>query len=139
MTGIEYPTITVEGRVLVVRPSNAAFVLMRRRGIDPGSAHSALRPNKIRNEAGSVSDDSHGDPLWVNNTYVYFSCCVAENYIDLSKPDRVNLDYAPSADYWALTLPDYNEVSRLCWAAMGKFSEEQRMKLAVVPPIAAAS
>jgi hypothetical protein len=139
MTGIEYPTVTVDGRVLVVRPSNAAFVLMRRRGLDPGNAHISLRANKVRNEAGAVLDDPHGSPLWVNNTYIYFSCCVAENYVDLSKPHRVDLDAAPTADYWALMMPDYNEVSRLCGAAMGKFAEEQRTKLAVVPPTAAAS
>lgn len=139
MIGIEYPTVTVDGRVLVVRPSNAAFVLMRRRGLSPEKAHLLLQAPKVRDEKGVVNDNPTGNPNWVEDTYIYFSACVAENYLDLSQPHRVSLDAAPSADYWAVTLPDHAEVSRLCWAAMGKYAEEQRTKLAVVPPTAAAS
>jgi hypothetical protein len=140
MTGIEYPTVTHDGRVLVVRPSNAAFVLMRRRGLAPDKAHLLMQAPKVRDEKGTVVDNpAGGNPNWVNDTYIYFSCCVAENFVDLSQPHRVSLDAAPTADYWAISLPDYGEVSKLCWTAMGKHTEEQRTKLAVVPPTAAAS
>lgn len=141
MIAIEYPTVEVDGRKLVIRPSQAAFVLMRRRGIDPGQEHVLTRPNRVFDpqEPAKVICISSGNPNWVNNTYICFSCCVAENYIDMSQPHRVNLDMAPTADYWALKLPDYREVHGLYREAMGKFAEEQRTKLAAVPPMEAAS
>lgn len=139
MTGIEYPTIEVDGRTLVVRPSNAAFLLMRRRGLDLAKDN-LLTPHLVRNaETGAVTDNPGGDPMWINNSYVYFSACVAENYIDMKTPHRVDLDAAPSADYWAVKLPDFQQVHRLCREALGKYAEDQRTKLAVVPPTAQAS
>jgi hypothetical protein len=139
MTGIEYPTITVDDKTIVVRPSNAAFFLMRRRGLDL-SDPKILNPNKFRDrETNVVVDNPNGTLLWINNSYVYFSGCVAENYIDMSRPNRVDLDAAPTADYWAVKLPDFNEVHRLCLEALGKYVEEQSTKLAIVPPKSVAS
>lgn len=124
MTGIEYPTITVgEHKDMQVRLTLAAQVLMRRRGIDPARIGVLMQPK---------------EPDAVPNIIAVFSCMVAENFID-PKATRLDLNSAPSADYWATQIEDFAEVEKAVWSALGKAVEERRKKLAAVPPMKAAS
>jgi hypothetical protein len=126
MTGIDYPTITVGAHEnLVVRFSLAAQLLMRRRGIDPVNIFALCAP---RLQDGSANLDA------VRNVLTIFAACVAENFLDLSKPHRVDLDTAPTADYWATQVEDFAAIEAVIGAALGKAAEERRKRLAVVPP-----
>src|ERR1700734_590141 len=145
MTGIDYPTISVgEHEDITVRFSLAAQLLMRRRGIDPGNIGAACAPRRtIPNPNVRLQSDppeiTVANPDCVGNLVTVFSCCVAENFIDLKQPGRVDLGACPTADYWATQIDDMAEIDKAVGAAMGKWSEALRKKLAAVPPTEAAS
>lgn len=125
MTGIEYPTITVgKHENLVVRFSLAAQLLMRRRGVDPAKIAQAMIPT---------------NPDAVQNTVTIFSAMAAENFFNQDRPQNLDLSTAPSADYWATQIEDFQDIERVIWASLGKVAEERRKKLAAVPPMEAAS
>ena len=133
MTGIEYPTITVgDHRDMVVRFSFAAQLLMQRRGLDPARVYALTSP-KIRQADGTDAPN----PDFVRNIYTVFASMVAENFIDLSKPHRVDLDNAPTPDYWACQIDDIGAASHAIWSAVGKVLEGLRRKLEVAPPVEA--
>ena len=143
MTGIDYPTITIGERQLTVRLSLAAQLLMRRRGIDPATMTQAMQPRKtIPNPAMRIQIDPPtievANPDAVQNIITVFSCMVAENFLD-TKSTKLDLNSAPTADYWATQIDDFGEVEKVVWAAVGKAVEERRKKLAAVPPMEAAS
>jgi hypothetical protein len=130
MIAIEYPTITVGAHEdLVVRMSLASQILMRRRGIDVAKLGTLMLPK--------VGEDPNPDA--VGNVVTVFSCMVAENFLDLAKPNRVDLSSVPTPDYWATQIDDLAAVERAVWAAVGKAVEERRKKLAAVPPMEASS
>jgi hypothetical protein len=145
MTGIDYPTISVgEHKDLTVRYSLAAQLLMRRRGIDPQNIGEACSPKrKIPNPNARLQTDPPmievSNKECVGNLITVFSCCVAENFMDMKQPNRVDLGAAPTADYWATQIDDLTEIDRVVGAAMGKWSEDRQRKLAAVPPMEAAS
>ena len=145
MTGIDYPTISVgEHKDLTVRLSLAAQLLMRRRGIDPAQLGTEMSPTKtVPNPNQRLQTDPPtiqiGNPGAVQNVVTVFSCMVAENFIDKTKPTQVDLGTAPTADYWATQIEDFPAVEKAVWAAVGKAVEERRNRLAVVPPQEAAS
>ena len=143
MTGIDYPTISVGAHEnLVVRLSLAAQLLMRRRGIDPAQMAQEMSPTKtVPNPNMRTQTDAPtvqiGNPGAVQNIVTVFSCMVAENFIDRSKPTQVDLSTAPTADYWATLIEDFSEVEKVVWSAVGKAVEVRRKKLAAVPPMEA--
>jgi len=145
MTGIDYPTISVgEHKDLIVRYSLAAQLLMRRRGIDPGNIGVACSPKKtIPNPNMRLQSDpptiTVNNPECVGNLVTVFSCCVAENFLDMKSPNRVDLNACPTADYWAVLIDDMAEVDKKVGEAMGKWSEDRRKTLAATPPAEAAS
>jgi hypothetical protein len=145
MTGIEYPTISVgEHQNLTVRWSLAAQFLMKRRGVDPAEAGQLMMATtKVPNPNMRLQSDPPtieiGNKNAVQNVVIVFSACVAENFLDMSHPNKVDLNAAPSADYWAVQITDFGEVEKAVWSALGKAVEERRKKLAVVPPAEAAS
>jgi hypothetical protein len=117
--------------------SLASQVLMRRRGLDPNKLHLLIKADRIR-QNDKIVEDPTGCADWVANTITAFSCMIAENFLDLSKPTRVDLNVAPTADYWAVKA-DFAAMETAVWAALGKVLEERRAKLATVPPMEAAS
>jgi hypothetical protein len=121
MTGIEYPSITIDGKPLVVRFSFAAQNLMARRGLDPLNLNESVGPGKRMSGVN-----------WLK----IFSCMVAENFFDRSSIS-INLDDAPSVDYWALRIDSLEEICKVCNEAIAKRAEAQ--KLALVPPTEKAS
>ena len=124
MTGIDYPTITVGAHEnLVVRLSLAAQLLMQRRGMDAMKLGALMLP--------VVNDVPNPDA--VQNVIIAFSCMVAENFVD-QKSTRLDLNAAPTADYWAMQIEDFSAVEKTVWTAVGKAVEERRKRLAVVPP-----
>lgn len=139
MTAIDFPTISVGGRELTVRFSIGAQILMRRRGIDPRRLVQATAPFEL-DDQGKPKQDASGAPIRnenaVQNILIAFSAAVAENFIDQSNPDRVDLNSAPSADYWAMQLHplQFPEVERAIGESMGKVMEAKRTQLRVVPP-----
>jgi hypothetical protein len=134
MLAIDYPVIDIgPHKGLVVRHSHAAQILMRRRGLDPARAHLLMRATKRRQEDGTIVDVANGCEAWRDNTYLYFSCCVAENFVDKANPSRVNLDVAPTADYWAMVCEDFQALELACWQAMGKALEAERQKQPAPP------
>jgi hypothetical protein len=141
MTGIDYPTISVGGhKDLTVRWSLAAQFLMKRRGVDPAGAPQAMQgTTKVPNPDMRTQTDPPfieiGNKKAVENVVIVFSACVAENFLDTSQPNKVDLNTAPTADYWAVQITDFSEVEKAVWAALGKAVEERRKKLAVVPPL----
>lgn len=123
MNAIDYPTISVGAHEnLVVRMSLASQVLMQRRGLDPVNLAGAM-----------ISTAEKPNPQAVPNVITVFSCMVAENFI-AADPNRVDLNAAPTADYWATQIEDFGEVERVVWSALGKAAEARRAKLAAVPP-----
>jgi hypothetical protein len=139
MTGIDYPTITVgEHKDLTVRMSLAAQLLMRRRGIDPAQIGTLCgpitRPNPNMRLQTDPATITIPNPDGVKNIVTIFACMVAENFLDLSKPNTVDLNAAPTADYWAIKIDDFGEVETAVWGAVGKAVEERRKRLQVVPP-----
>lgn len=145
MTGIDYPTITIgEHKDLIVRYSLAAQLLMRRRGVDPANIGQLCSPRRtVPNPNAQLQSDpptiTVPNAECVDNLVTVFSCCVAENFLDLKQPNRVDLNAAPTADYWATQIDDMAEVDRAIGAAMGKATEERKKKLALIPPTEAAS
>lgn len=121
MNEVEFPTITVGDRALVVRFSIATQVLLNRYGLDPRKLTEALSP---------------ANPKATENMMIFFSCCVAENYIDTSNPDKCELAGFPSPAYWTMNIHplQYDEVVRVVGDAAGKVTEARRAMLAAVPP-----
>jgi hypothetical protein len=145
MTGIDYPTVSVgEHENLTVRLSLAAQVLMRRRGIDPAKIGFLMSPTIVEpnTEARLQSDPptiERPNPDAVANVIGIFACMVAENFVD-PKSTKLDLNSAPTADYWTVKIDDFPAVEKIVWAAVGKAVEERRKKkLAAVPPLEAAS
>ncbi len=145
MTGIEYPTLTVgQHKDLRVRMSLAAQVLMGRRGLDTNKLGELLsgrrtvpNPNmRLQTDPPTIEIVNHNA---VPNVIVAFSCMVAENFFAQMSPTRINLDEAPTADYWALQIDDFPAVEKAVWDAIKKAGEERRAKLAAVPPMEVAS
>lgn len=135
MTGVEYPKITVGPHEnLTVRMSLAAQLLMQRRGLDPNRIGQALLP--VLFEAGKPTTAPNPDA--VRNYITAFSCMVAENFVDRSRPAAFSLDSAPTADYWA-SLVDHEQfpvIENAVNEALKKAVEERRKRLAAVPPAA---
>jgi hypothetical protein len=140
MIGIDYPTFVFGDRTLIVRYTLAAQVLMRRRGVEPGRLFAATAP---RLHPGDVPCTAKGpcsvpgcrpNPDAVQNAFVVFSACVAENYVDQSRPERVNLDTVPSADYWAtqLDVEDFERALKAIGQALSKMSEARQRRLQAV-------
>ena len=120
MYAIDYPTITVGERTLVVRYSTAAQVLLRRRGIDPASLNEFVGPGK---------------PDSALNWCQIFACMVDENYAGTAGPDYA-LGRGPSAEYWLSHFDSsLDELSDVCNRAISKVAEAQRTRLALVSPI----
>src|ERR1700690_2828401 len=115
MIAIDYPTITVGERTLIVRSSLAAQVLMRRRGIDP---------NKL--EEATARDNPDQQENWLK----IFSCMVAENFLD-GPPESFSLSNAPTADYIATLLIPGQRVDIVCNESLKKAAEAVR---AMQPP-----
>lgn len=139
MTGIEYPTISVgKHENLTVRMSLAAQVLMRRRGLDitkPGALQSRFiiaNPNmRLQTDPPTVEGEN---PDAVSNMITAFSCMVVDNFVDGIQPSKLDLNAAPTADYWATLITDFPAVERAVMEALKKAAEERRAKLAAVPP-----
>jgi hypothetical protein len=93
MAAIEWPTVTVGDKTLIVRYSLAAQVLMQRRGVDP------LRLAEL-----TTSTPAKPNPTAAANVMIVFSACVAENFLDFTEPAKLDLNTAPSADYWSTQL-----------------------------------
>lgn len=129
MTGIDYPVVSVgEHKDLVVRMSLAAQLLMPRRGIAANELGTALAPTLPPHVRTSPPN-----PNAVKNYVVAFSCMVAENFVD--REDRtMDLNKAPSADYWATRIDDFSIIENAVNEAIKKAVEERRKKLAAVPP-----
>lgn len=144
MTGIDYPTITIgEHKDLTVRLSLAAQLLMRRRGIDPAQAGALMLPGRtVPNPHMHLQTDpptiTIANEKAVENVVTVFSCMVAENFFDKTAT-KIDLNTAPTADYWATQIDDFAAVEKVVWAAVGKAAEARRKMLAVVPPQEAAS
>ena len=144
MTGIDYPTITVGAHEnLVVRLSLASQLLLRRRGIDPAQLGPAMHAKRtIPNPAQRLQTDPPTIEIEnrdaVQNIITVFSCMVAENFFEKTAT-KLDLNTAPTADYWATQIDDFAEVEKAVWLAVGKAVEERRKKLAAVPPMEAAS
>ena len=127
MTGIDYPTITVGAHEkIVVRLSLLAQLLMTRRGLDPKNFIAAM--------AGTEG---------VDVAFQVFSCLVAENFLPADNLHRVDLNSAPTADYWAVLASRSDDpqatvtaIEKAIMGAVGKAVEERRKRLAVVPPAA---
>ena len=145
MTGIDYPTITVGAHEnLVVRLSLAAQLLMQRRDMDASQLGTLMLAKRIvPNPNLRLQTDPPTieivNPDAVPNVVKIFACMVAENFLDKSQPNKVNLDNSPTADYWATQIEDFSEVEKAVWTAVGKAVEERRKRLAVVPPTEAAA
>jgi len=144
MTGIEYPTITVgKHENLVVRFSLAAQLLMKRRKIDPAKIAEAIGPRVVPNPNARLQTDPPtimvANPDGVQNAVTIFSCMVAENFFDKAPAQSLDLSTAPTADYWAMQIDDFPAIERVIWESLGKVAEEQKKKLALVPPTEAAS
>ncbi len=125
MYAIDYPTIQMGDRALVVRFSFAAQILLRRRyGLDPGELGPAL---------------ANTNPDKVENLIKLFASMVAENFVDVGAPQQVTLNTTPTADYWLTQIDHGNlkEVDAVVAEAMGKVREAA--KRAATPPIAIAS
>ncbi len=131
MTGIDYPTIEIGGRTLVVRYTLAAQVLMKRRGVDPLKIGTAIYP--IVDRTGEVPTIVE-NPEGARNTLIAFSAMVAENFLDPASV-RVNMDEAPSADYWAFQVGErLPEVWKAVHDCLSKTSEARRKNLQVAAP-----
>lgn len=140
MNAIEFPIINVGGRELTVRMSIAAQLLMARRGLDIYKLSEELNPKMVDPAAPADAPRFLPNPRYADNLMVAFSACVAENLIDMSNPDRVDLSKAPSADYWACQLHplQFVEVQNAIIDALKKVSEVRRAALHIVaPPIPA--
>lgn len=159
MNDIQFPAISVGGRDLVVRMSIAAQLLMSRRGLDIYQIAAELNP-KMADPSGDPCVNCKGksqdkpcvvcggtgklmvpNPHYVSNLLVTFSACVAENFINMDNPDRVDLNATPSADYWACQLHplQFAEMQAKVMEALGKVSEARQAKLHVVAPPEAAA
>lgn len=141
MTGIDNPTISVgPHKDLIVKWSLAAQNLCRRRGIDPRRAGHAIAAGYHADRIcvnGRCQDPAHvRNEQAEGNLYALFSCMVAANFIDLSRPQSVDLDQAPSADYWATIAEpeDFGAMELACWTAIKKALEAQRKIPQVVAP-----
>ncbi len=126
MFPIDYPTVEVGGRTLVVRYSMAAQVLLVRGGIDP------LQLNKLLDKA---------EPRRVEYLVRLFAACVAENYLDPARPETCSFTHAPTADYWLsqLDLVDVVAIDAAIGESMGKAREALKLKRVPAPPIPIAS
>lgn len=126
MDPIDYPTVTIGERTLVVRYSFAAQILLVRGGLDPLQLGKLLANTEPRHKE-----------YWIR----VFAACVAENYLDLSRPEECTFRNAPTADYWMsqLDLMDVAEVIHAVGVSMGKVVEALKMKRERKPPIQIAS
>jgi len=110
MTGIDYPTITIGERTLVVRFSLYAQYLLSQQGVD------LRKPLSSR------------DPGYLAYRLAIFAAAVAQNY---------PAGKAPTAEQWALdldgSLDRWADIEKAIGEAMGKASEELRAGLAAVP------
>lgn len=115
MTGIEYPTVTVDGRELTVKFSFHAQYLMSLRGID---LRAPLTPQ---------------DPAYLARRLAIFACAVAES-ANPEDPAK-----APQPEYWAsrIDLTDWGKIERALNDAVGKAAEELRAGIQAVAPPAA--
>ena len=131
MIGIDYPTITIGDRVLVVRLSLATQILLRRQGLDPRQLKDMLT-NTTDADGKPVEN-----PLILDNLLKVFAACVAENFIDGS-PNRFSLDAAPTADYWATQIAPYQipDIGRVIAEAVGKAAEAAKNRPAPTPNLA---
>ena len=141
MIGIDYPTFVFGDRTLTVRYSLAAQLLMRRRGVEPSRLIQATSPRLHPGDLPCIAKGPcsvpgcRPNPDAVQAAFVVFSACVAENYIEL-RPERVNLDAAPSADYWATQLDseDFERAQKAVAEALSKMLEARKRRLQAVEP-----
>ena len=112
MTGIDYPTVTIDGQELTVRFSFFAQYLMSLHGV-------ILQPM------------ASSTPGYLANRLQLFADAVAENATDPTK--------APGPAYWAarIQLDQWVDIEVALGRAMGKAAEELRRNIQVVTPPAA--
>ncbi len=112
MTGIDYPTVAIDGQELTVRFSFLAQYLMSLHGV-------ILQPM------------ASSTPGYLANRLQLFADAVAENATDPTK--------APGPAYWAarIQLDQWVDIEVALGRAMGKAAEELRRNIQVVTPPAA--
>lgn len=126
MDAIDYPTIEVGGRTLVVRCNLASQRLMTKRGV----------PIDKLADLGKLSPQDAAY-IWLD----VFTCMVDENFAP-ENPYEYVAGKGPTSDYWASQLApgQLAEVCRVCNEAMGKVLEALRKtKQAATAPIPIAS
>ncbi len=102
MSPIEYPTVTINERVLTLRFSMLAKFQMSRLGI---------RASDFR----LLGNPTNPDPAIVSLMMRLFSCAVADNFMDLDRPAApVEI---PTPEYWAATIPP-EQWPEVCAATM---------------------
>lgn len=114
MTGIDYPTVTIDGQELTVRFSFLAQYLMSLHNVD-------LKP---------VPTNTPGYLAW---RLAIFTDAVAENFPAGKAPDSLHWASLIQLDQWA-------DIEVAIGKSMGKAAEELRKNLQVViPPASLAS
>lgn len=134
MEDILFPTINVGGRELVVKFSIAAQLLMSRRGLNIFDLAGELA---LKIPDPSAPGKFLANPRYADNIISVFAATVAENFIDTTNPDKVDLSKAPTADYWATQLHplQFLEVQAAVIESMGKVAGARKPKLQAVPPM----
>lgn len=121
MHPIDYPSITLGGRAYVVRYSLAAQIILVRSGIDPMTLGTLLAKD---------------EPRHVEYLIRLFAACVAENFIDHTRPYECDLRGAWTADYWmsVIQLSDIPAIDKVCGVSMGKATEALKNRATDPPP-----
>jgi hypothetical protein len=115
MTGIDYPTITVDGETLTVRFSLRTQYLLSLAGVD------------IRKPVPA------SDPRYLSHRLQMFAACVSENFGSAKAPDALDWSGKIPLEQWV-------EVEQAMNAAMGKAAAELRKNIrAATPPDSLAS
>ena len=120
MYPVDYPSITLGGRTFVVRYSLAAQIILVRSGIDPQQLRFLLNKD---------------EPRRVENLIKLFAACVAENFIDQTKPHECDLRAAWTADFWMtqVQVSDISAIDKVLGESMGKVTEALKNR-ATEPP-----
>ena len=122
MYPVDYPSITLGGRTFVVRYSLAAQIILVRSGIDPQQLRFLLNKD---------------EPRRVENLIKLFAACVAENFIDQTKPHECDLHSAWTADFWMtqVQLSDISAIDKVLGESMGKATEALTKRATEPPPL----
>ncbi len=111
---IEFPTIEIGGRTLVLKFSMLAKLQMSKLGVRAS-------------DFAMLGNTANPDPTIVSLMVRLFSCAVADNFMDSTRPSApVEI---PTPEYWALVIPEkqWQEVCSVTMRAMVK----------AIPPAAA--